>query len=197
MYKEMIPADNVSRKDSIHPAGETFNPAIHATSQAPEMAPLHTELAEWKNRYLRLAADFDNFRKRIARENDRRAAEQKNAFVRDLLPVVDNLERALSEAQGTAESLIQLREGIGLTLRQLTTVLNRHGFEARDDLGKPFDPQFHEAVGICADPAHAHHAIVEVWQCAWLRGAELIRPAKVIVNDLKSNRPTAPHENTD
>jgi molecular chaperone GrpE len=72
-----------------------------------EDAALQNELAEWKERCFRFAAESENFKKRTARESDRRAAEQKMAFVRELLPVVDNLERAL--ANGPTQTVEQLR----------------------------------------------------------------------------------------
>src|SRR5689334_6907211 len=88
---------------------------------------LESELTAQKDLYLRLAADFDNFRKRAAQEADRRAAAQKEAFIRELLPVIDNLERALSSDSSTSPE--QLREGVQMTLQQLHQLLRRHGIE--------------------------------------------------------------------
>src|SRR5258708_30786606 len=82
---------------------------------------LQTEVATQKDRYLRLAADFDNFRKRTTQETERRAAAQKEAFIRELLPAIDNLERALgAEASGSNE---HLRHGPQITLQQLYQLL--------------------------------------------------------------------------
>ena len=78
---------------------------------------LEAEIAEQKDRYLRLAADFDNYRKRLAQEIERRAAAQKHEFIRELLAVIDNLERALAADASTSPE--QLRQGIRLTLQQL------------------------------------------------------------------------------
>jgi molecular chaperone GrpE len=78
---------------------------------------LQSELAAEKDRYLRLATDFNNFRKRTAQEMERRAAAQKDAFIRELLPVIDNLERAL-RAEATS-SVEQLHQGVQITLQQL------------------------------------------------------------------------------
>lgn len=156
-------------------------------------APLLAELAEWKERCLRLAADFENFKKRTSRESERRTAELRNALVRELLPVVDNLERALTN--NPAHSAERLGEGVQLTLRQLIQVLNQHGFASRDDLGQPFDPQYHEAVSVRSKPKQPDHAIIEVWQRGWLHGKALFRPAKVVVNDLKCSNQTGQHQN--
>lgn len=196
MYKEMIPAEVIARqaKGRSSSDGSTERPIIQTAARTGnEDGALQNELAEWKERCLRLAAEFDNFRKRTARESDRRAAEQKTAFIRDLLPVVDNLERAL--ANGPAYTAKQLREGVDLTLRQLTRLLNQHGFTSRDDLGQPFDPQFHEAVCVRSELTDADHAVLEVWQRGWVHGKELFRPAKVVVNDLKHRHPAGNPEN--
>ncbi len=191
MYKEMKPADVVARETQLQPVAHGANESP-ATQGRPTSgngnAPLLAELAEWKERCLRLAADFDNFKKRAAREGERRATELRSAFVRDLLPVVDNLERALTN--NPVHSAEGLGEGVQLTLRQLIQVLNQHGFTGRDDLGQSFDPQFHEAVCVRSVPKQPDHAILEVWQRGWLQGKALFRPAKVVVNDLKcSNQP--------
>lgn len=196
MYKEMMPADIVAREAQLRPVVHSANESP-ATQGLPTSgngdAPLQKELTEWKERCLRLAADFENFKKRNARESERRAAEQKTSFVRDLLPVADNLERALTASP--THSTEQLREGVELTLQQLTQVLNRHGFTSRHDLGRPFDPQFHEAVRVGYEPMCADHIVLEVWRRGWLRGNELFRPAKVVVNDLKRSSASENREN--
>lgn len=151
------------------------------TNATSEGSALKADLASLNDRYRRLAADFDNFKKRTHRDADQRAAEQKNAFIRELLPVVDNLERALA-----SPSADQLREGIELTHRELIQVLHRHGVEADDPSGLPFDPHRHEAVSIRFDPEQADHLVVGVLQRGYVRGDEIIRPARVVVNDLSA-----------
>jgi molecular chaperone GrpE len=143
---------------------------------------LQAELVGERDRGRRLAADFDNFRKRTTRENERNAAAQKEAFIRDLLPVIDNLERALGSDVSTSPE--QLRQGVQLTLRQLTQLLLLHGVEPEETIGRPFDPLYHEAVSVRHDPSQPHHVILETFQRGYRRGKELFRPAKVVVNDL-------------
>lgn len=191
MYKEMIPADILAREAQSrrNEHGDIGSPTTRGLPISGNGdAALLAELAEWKERCLRLAADFDNFKKRTAREGERRAAELRNAFVRELLPAVDNLERALTS--NPAHLAERLGEGVQLTLRQLTQVLNQHGFTGRDDLGQPFDPQYHEAVCVRSEPMQPDHVILEVWQRGWLQGKALFRPAKVVVNDLKCSNQT-------
>lgn len=155
-----------------------------ATTTAPECAALEAELAALDDRYRRLAADFDSFRKRTARDADQRAAAQKTAFIRELLPVVDNLERALATHASTSAD--QLRRGIEMTHGELIQLLHRHGIEPDDPSGLPFDPHRHEAVNIRFDPAQADHLVLDVLQRGYVRGTEIIRPARVVVNDLSA-----------
>ena len=143
---------------------------------------LEAEIAEQKDRYLRLAADFDNYRKRLAQEIERRAAAQKEEFIRELLPVIDNLERAL--AAGASASPEQLRQGVRMTLQQLHQLLSRHGVEPEESLGRQFDPHRHEAIAARRDPAQPDHAVLEVFQRGYRQGNAVFRPAKVVVNDL-------------
>lgn len=148
------------------------------------------ELTAQKDLNLRLAADFDNFRKRTARETDRRAAAQKETFIRELLPIIDNLERALA----SDASMEQLREGVRMTLQQLHQLLKRHGVETEEAIGRPFDPHRHEAVAVRHDPSQPDHAVVEILQPGYRRGDEVFRPAKVIVNDLNPKEAGVSHE---
>ena len=149
---------------------------------AREVGALQTELAVQKDRCLRLLADFDNFRKRAARDTERSAAAQKEAFIRELLPVIDNLERALGSDASTSPE--QLRRGVRMTIQQLTQLLRDHGIEADQSLGQPFDPHYHEAVSVRHDPSQPDHVILETLQRGYRRGNEVFRPAKVVVNDL-------------
>jgi molecular chaperone GrpE len=143
---------------------------------------LEAEIAEQKDRYVRLAADFDNYRKRLAHEIERRAAVQKHEFIHELLPIIDNLERAL--AANAAASPEQLRQGVQMTLQQLHQLLRRHGVEPEESLGRPFDPHRHEAVAARREPAQPDHAVLEVFQRGYRQGDAVFRPAKVVVNDL-------------
>src|SRR5271156_2483733 len=163
-------------------AGDVSSNAVSAADRRT----LQAELAAERERYLRLAADFDNFRKRTAREIERSAAAQKEAFIRDLLPVIDNLERALGSDISTSPA--QLRQGVQLTLQQLTQLLRLHGVEPEECLGRPFDPLYHEAVSVRHDPSKPDQMILETFQRGYRRGDVVFRPAKVVVNDLRQSK---------
>ncbi len=140
------------------------------------------ELAAQKDLYLRLAADFDNFKKRTRRDAERQDAAGKEAILLELLPTLDNLERALASV--TAKAASPLSVGVTLTLQQLGQLLHRHGIEASADQGEPFDPHRHEAVSVRADPDQPDQIVLEVLQRGYRRGDAVFRPARVVVNDL-------------
>jgi molecular chaperone GrpE len=156
-----------------------------AKALATDIESLEGELTRQKDLYLRLAADFDNFRKRTAQDIDRRAAAQKDALILELLPIIDNLERALASGN-VSTSHEKLRQGVQMTLQQLQQLLRRHGVEPEDSLGQPFDPNRHEAVRARPDASQPDHVVLEVFQRGYYKGNEVLRPAKVVVNDLSA-----------
>jgi len=165
------------------PTTELENPpASVADTVLADPAILQKELAAQKEDYLRLAADFDNFKKRTRRDSEQQAAAQKEAFIDDLLPVLDNLERAMATEPSTASA--PLHQGVTMTLKQLDQLLKSHGIETVEDVGQPFDPHKHEAISVRHDPSQPDHIVLEVTHRGYCRGDEVFRPAKVIVNDL-------------
>ena len=157
-------------------------PASVADSPSAELAILQKELAAQKDDYLRLAADFDNFKKRTRRDSERQAAAEKESFIRDLLPVLDNLERALASEQSVSSK--QLHQGVEITMQELGRILHCHGIEAVEEVGRTFDPHRHEAVSVRHDRSQPDLIVLEVIQHGYSHGDKVFRPAKVIVNDL-------------
>ena len=145
-------------------------------------AILQKELAAQKDNYARLAADFNNFIKRSERDSEQQAAMEKEAFIRDLLPILDNLERALASEQSISSE--PLHQGVTMTLQQVGQLLSRHGIEAVEDIGRPFDPHRHEAISVRHDPYQPDQIILEVTQRGYCCNDKVFRPAQVIVNDL-------------
>jgi molecular chaperone GrpE len=167
--------------DSI-PKADPPDTTESGIQETPEVSALAAELATEKSRYLRLAADFDNFRKRVSQESDRRAAVQKKAFIQELLPIIDNLERAV--ASNAAASSEQILQGVQITLQQLHQLLRRHNIEPEESVGRPFDPHYHEAVASRYEPSQPDHVVLETLQRGYRYGSESLRAAKVVVNDL-------------
>ena len=126
----------------------------------------------------RIAADFDNFRKRTARDHQALVATATERLVKNLLPVLDDLERALEAAAEHEE--VKLEEGVRLVHRELSHVLQKEGLTAVETDGK-FDPHEHEA--LLTQPSEAEEgAIVEVIQKGYRLGDRVLRPARVVVS---------------
>jgi molecular chaperone GrpE len=146
-----------------------------------EKAKLAEEKQEFWNRLLRATADLDNFRKRARREADDARYEARTKVLKEMLPVIDNLERAVDHAvsQGGAESGII--EGVQLVLRQFAQALERCEVVPVDAQGKPFDPNVHEALSQAVTSEHPPGSVVQVLQRGYRIGERLLRPSLVVV----------------
>ncbi len=155
-------------------------PEAPAASGAPDgeaAGKLRRELAEEQDRYLRLRADFDNFRKRVERDREESSRRQLADVLLDILPVIDNLERAAAAA-GTLEDV---RGGVEMIHRQFAEALRRFGLAEIPALGLPFDPRLHEAVAREeSSDVHAPTVVGEFQRGYWLND-RLLRPALVRV----------------
>ena len=170
--------------ESQTPPFAGIEPDAHGEDSNPEAEALGKDLAEQKDLHLRLAADFENFKRRSRLEAEVRAAAQKESFIQELLPVIDNLERAL--ASGGARDSAQFHQGVEMTLKQLQQLLRQHGIESEEIVGKPFDPHQHEALSQRHDSTQPDNTILEMFQRGYRRGSKVFRPAKVVVNDLSA-----------
>jgi len=160
---------------------------VSSETAALELETLRAELARQIDLHLHLAADFENFKRRSRAEADVRAAAQKDGFIQELLPVIDNLERAL--AAGVAAASPALHRGVEMTLQQLHKLLRQHGIESDETVGRPFDPHQHDALSQGHDPALPAGTILEMFQRGYRRGAKVLRAAKVMVNNVIPPRP--------
>lgn len=131
----------------------------------------------------RLKADFDNYRRRMMQEQARWQEAAVAAFVQELLPVLDNLERALASSRGddAVRAAEALRQGLELTLRQFRLVLERSGLTAIEAVGQPFDPTRHEAMMRVEDPGYAGDTVVEEFQKGYIFKGQVLRPSLVKV----------------
>lgn len=164
--------------DPAAAASHPDEPAIEPGPPLSELELLRAEHAQVQERFLRLAAEYDNFRKRSAREwreqKDRAAAE----VLREMLELADNLELALGAPGDDAPGL---RKGIELIAQQLQVKLRRFGVEPLEAQGAAFDPQRHEAV-LVVDSADAEsQQVVDVVQRGYTLHGEVLRPARVTV----------------
>ncbi|MEE2788175.1 MAG: nucleotide exchange factor GrpE [Myxococcota bacterium] len=141
------------------------------------IASLQREVEDWRGRAYRHAADLDNARRRFNRERDELKKFGVEGLLRDMLPVVDNLERALAHAE-SGHSMV---EGVELVLRQFVQVASQYGAKPFDASGESFDPQRHEAMSQIPMPDVEPGTVVEVFQRGWMLHDRLVRPAMVVV----------------
>ncbi|MGA2471029.1 MAG: nucleotide exchange factor GrpE [Solirubrobacteraceae bacterium] len=194
------PEQNGGREDAagaalVEPDGEQGSDDPAAEEVEFDLEQLTSKAAE-RDEYLALAqrtqADFENYRKRMVRESAAAEARGTGRLARELLPALDNLERALASACAPAapptddgepprEPDVQLIEGLRLVQRELLSTLQRVGIERYGEPGERFDPAFHEAVAQQPFDGHDSGAIVEVYQAGYRLEATVIRPARVLV----------------
>src|ERR671922_2660495 len=143
-------------------------------------ALLEKERDEYRNDLQRVAAEFENYRKRVARDQESLVARAHERLVKELLPVLDGLERALDAAARHSESdSLKLEEGVRLVHRELASALHREGVAEIETNGH-FDPHVHEA--LLSQPSEADEgSIVEVVQKGYRLGDRVLRPARVVV----------------
>ena len=163
--------------------GEAPTPSGSGEAPSPASAEASEELETLKQKYVRLAADFDNFRKRTLKDREEAHKFGHQNLVKDLLPSVDNLERAIAHARKSEEGEVEgLLEGVELVSRELMATLTKHGVTAIDPDGEAFDPALHEAMAQKPDASVPPNTVVEVFQRGYQLRARLLRPAMVVVS---------------
>ena len=144
-----------------------------------ELAALQKQVEEIQNRYVRLAAEYDNYKKRTARELDARYADAKSDVLKTILPVIDNFERGLAmETEDAA-----YKEGVELIFKQFLDLLNQHGVTEIEAQGKVFDPELHNAVMHVEDENAGENEIVEVFMKGYKQGDKVLRHSMVKVTN--------------
>jgi molecular chaperone GrpE len=149
-----------------------------------EVARLDAEKKDVWDRLVRTTADFDNFRKRTKRELDDARSEAKTRVLKEMLPVLDNLERAVQHAEERYKDDVEaaaITDGVKLVLRQFGQALERSEVTPVDAAGQPFDPAFHEAISQQETDAQPPGTVVQVYQKGYKIGDRLLRPALVVV----------------
>ena len=154
------------------PAEETVE-----TAEAPEVNPFEEKYNLEHDAHLRLAAEYDNFRKRTAKEKEQSYLNGKSDAVEKLLPVYDNLQRALN--QETADAAY--KKGVELTMQELVKILNGLGVEIFGAVGEEFDPNLHNAVMHTDDESLGENVISQVFQQGFKLGEKVVRFAMVQV----------------
>ena len=204
-----------SKKDEQHPenvnpkqpetTGGEQQPAPETDEGAPEQEPTAPEtekpeaaqpapskeaeeLAAVKDRYTRLMADFDNFRKRQVRERDEFVKRANERLLEELLPIVDNMELALSKCDAEKDPMAA---GVKMVHDQLVALLKKFGMEPIDAAGQPFDPNLHEALSQIPSPTVPAMTVIEQYRRGWKLAGRVLRPAQVIVSAGAPEEPPA------
>lgn len=146
-------------------------------SENKEVKKLKEELEETQSRYMRMAAEYDNYKKRTAREMDARYNDAKLDILKAILPVLDNFERGM-EAECTDSAY---KQGVELIFKQFTDLLTQYGVEEIPALGQSFDPNFHNAVMHIDDENLGENEIAEVFQKGYKQGDKVLRHSMVKV----------------
>ncbi|MCL4078375.1 nucleotide exchange factor GrpE [Coriobacteriia bacterium Es71-Z0120] len=146
-----------------------------------ELEAARQEAAEHLETAQRVRAEFENYRKRVARDQAEMAARAGERIIVELLPVLDNLERAIDHVTAGGD-LKQLLQGVEMVHKQMLGVLAKEGVEAIDPFGQPFDPARHQAVGQREDASVPEGTVLEVYQKGYSLAGRIIRPAMVVVS---------------
>jgi molecular chaperone GrpE len=138
------------------------------------------EKEEWKERYLRLRADFENYKRHAEADKIRMTGLGKDAVLDDIFPIIDHLEKGIKAVKEAGEQN-GIREGIELVYREFQKALEKHGVKKIEAIGKPFNPNVHEAVAVITRPEYPEHTVVQEVRNGYIRGDTLLRPAQVVV----------------
>jgi molecular chaperone GrpE len=188
------PEDDSVSGDRATPSGAPSE-ADAAPSEAPApssrksgdpLVEVQAEAVRLKDALLRTAADFDNFRKRTRRELEEARRNGREDLLRALLPVFDNLERAVQSAQRTSD-VKAMTEGLTMVLRQFVDALGREGIARVQTIGRPFDPGIHEAIQQVETNEHEPGTVIAEVQPGYTQGERLLRAAMVVVARGKSD----------
>jgi molecular chaperone GrpE len=185
---EPVPPEDepvTSRDEADEPSGEedpaNEEQALRDKEDASEdpLASAERERDEYLDLARRTQADFENYRKRAAREAAAAGERAKSGLVRELLPIVDNLERALTSAEDGEQ---HLAEGVRLVHSELIAVLERNGVQQFDPAGDRFDPAEHEALSMRSDGESEPGVVLDVVEKGYRANGTVLRPARVVVS---------------
>jgi molecular chaperone GrpE len=143
------------------------------------------EAQENYDKYLRVFAEFDNYKKRSTREMNDFRKYANEALLRDMLTVVDNLERAIDSSNDHAENTSSIVEGVRMTLGGILDLIEKHHVSPIESEGKPFDPQFHQAFQQEESEDHPSNTVLKEFQKGYLLHDRLLRPSMVVVSKKK------------
>ena len=156
------------------------------SAESPELAALQDEVAALKEQLLRTEAEAQNTRRRAEQDVEKARKFALEKFVNELLPVADNLERAIEAGNPEDESQKGMIEGVELTLKSLQDSLKKFNVEPVNPEGEPFDPQLHQAMSMVPNPDVEPNTVLNVFQKGYTLNGRLVRPAMVVVSSAQA-----------
>lgn len=181
---EAVEAEAVEPEAAEDETPEVEGEAVEDAGEEPEedeLAAAQRQAAEMKDRYLRLQAEWDNYRKRTAAERESERVRASEKLVTDLIPVIDDLERALDHAKQTGEGGT-LTEGVEAVLNKFLQILEKSKVTQIAAEGEPFDPMRHQAVGTQEDTSVPEETVLTVYQKGYQMGERVLRPSMVVTS---------------
>ena len=188
-------AEEENKQPEAEQANEQLEPQVEATAAGDAdageeaelsleelVAQLQDEVAAAKDAALRTHADAQNFKRRAEQDVEKARKFALEQFTKELLPVVDNLERALESASGDEEIIQPIAEGVKLTLKSLQDALKKSNIEVVDPQGEPFDPNLHQAMSMVESSEVEPNSVIAVMQKGYTLHGRLVRPAMVMVS---------------
>ncbi|HAO19413.1 MAG: nucleotide exchange factor GrpE [Desulfobacteraceae bacterium IS3] len=182
--KEVATDDRVVEEPEVVTVSEEPVASSENTAE-DQIKAAHEKTKEYYERMLRISAEFENYKKRSAREMDSFRKFANESILKDLLPVVDNLERAISSSAAAQGADQCITEGVDLTLKEILRVLARYGVNPVEAQGKPFDPGIHEAVMQQESEEVPENTVLTEFQRGYTLHERILRPAMVVVSKAK------------
>lgn len=187
--EEVVEPEVVEKTDTASSEDVTTEEPTEETTEGETKdddpkAALEAELQETKDRFLRLQAEYDNFRRRTKQEKEAAAKYRSQALVEGLLPVVDNFERALQvDVSDDNEQGQSLLKGMDMVYQQLKEALENEGVTPIDEVGQPFDPTIHQAVAQAPSEEYESNTVINIMQKGYKLKDRVVRPAMVQVSE--------------
>lgn len=159
----------------------------HLKEMETRLESVEQEAKEAHDRFLRVSAEFENYKKRSAREMDEFRKFANESLIREMLTVVDNLERALNSSNNNNQVNSHIAEGVGMTLKEILKVFEKFYVKPIEALGKPFDPNFHQAAMREETNERPENTVLNELEKGYMIHDRLLRPAMVVVSMPKVN----------
>ena len=179
--KEKKKVEHSVHEETVDEMEDEISQQDEEQDMAVALEEARSKLQENEEKVLRLAADFENTKKRLERERDTSLKYAEENILKELLPGIDNIERAMDQTQET-QSIESLLEGVVLTRDGLLATLEKFGVKAIESVGEPFDPNIHEAIAMEETDAMEPNMVLREFQKGYFYKDRLLRPAKVIVS---------------